>query len=150
MNEKKKKIGIKRLISNVFYVLGYALKHDSLMSVSYIVSRCIFRGLGAFANTFLLMRIINIFTTSADINEVSKVLALMLGLEIIRFAIFRFCENFFWTRMIGFSGTVQRELMTKAQMMDLKFYDIPEYFDDYIIAASQSEEMAKKAVMSVE
>ncbi len=149
MNEKKEKIGIKRLISNVFYVLGYAFKHDSLMSVSYIVSRCIFRGLGAFANTFLLMKIINIFTTSADIGEVSKVLALMLVLEIIRFAIFRFCENLFWTRMIGFTGAVQRELMTKAQMMDLKFYDIPEYFDDYIIAASQSEEMAKKAVMSV-
>lgn len=150
MSEKKEeKIGMKRLISNVFYVMKYALRHDRLMALSYIISRCIFFGVGTFANTFLLKKIIDIFTTTADMESVIKVLAVMFALEIVRFAIFRFGENFFWTRMVGFSGTIQRELMAKAQMMDLKYYDIPEYYDDFIIAASQSEEMAKKAVMSV-
>lgn len=150
MSEKKEeKIGMKRLISNVFYVMKYALRHDRQMALSYILGRCIFLGVGTFANTFLLKKIIDIFTTTADMESVIKVLAAMFALEIVRFAIFRFSENFFWTRMVGFSGTIQRELMVKAQMMDLKYYDIPEYFDDYIIAASQSEEMAKKAVMSV-
>lgn len=147
--KKEEKIGIKRLVSNVLYVMKYALRHDRQMALSYIAGRCIFLGAGAFMNTFLLKRIIDIFTTTADIESVVKVLAVMFALEIVRFAIFRFCENFFWTRMVGFSGTIQRELMAKAQMMDLKYYDIPEYFDDFIIAASQSEEMAKKAVMSV-
>lgn len=140
---------MKRLISNVFYVMKYALRHDRQMALSYMIGRCIFLGVGTFANTFLLKKIIDIFTTTADMESVIKVLAAMFALEIVRFAIFRFSENFFWTRMVGFSGTIQRELMAKAQMMDLKYYDIPEYFDDYIIAASQSEEMAKKAVMSV-
>ena len=150
MSEKKEeKIGMKRLISNVFYVLKYALRHDKQMALSYITGRCIFVGLGTFANTFLLKRIIDIFTTTADMESVIKVLAAMFVLEIVRFAIFRFGENFFWTRMVGFSGSIQRELMVKAQMMDLKYYDIPEYYDDFIIAASQSEEMAKKAVMSI-
>lgn len=147
--KKEEKIGMKRLISNVFYVMKYALRHDRQMALSYILGRCIFLGVGTFANTFLLKKIIDIFTTTADMESVIKVLAAMFALEIVRFAIFRFSENFFWTRMVGFSGTIQRELMVKAQMMDLKYYDIPEYFDDYIIAASQSEEMAKKAVMSV-
>lgn len=149
MNKKQDNLTIKRLISNVFYVLKYAFGHDRTMALSYMIGRCIFLGIGTFINTFLLMRIINILTTTADIISVIKVLAAMLGLEIIRFPIFRYCENFFWTRMIGFSGSIQRELMAKAQMMDLKYYDIPEYFDDFIIAASQSEEMAKKAVMCV-
>lgn len=143
------KIGIGRLISNVLYVLKYAFRHDKTMSGSYIAGQCVFRGAGAFMNTFLLKEIIEIFTTTADMGDVIKVLAVMLVLEIVRFAIFRFSENLFWARMIGFSGAIQRELMAKAQRIDLKCYDVPEYFDDFVIAASQSEEMAKKAVMSV-
>ena len=150
MREKNKdKIKMSRLISNVFYILKYSFRHDSLMAISYIVSRCVFLGAGTLINTFLLMEIIDIYTTTADVNSVIKVLGVMLAVIIIRFIVFRFLENYFWTRMIGFTGAIQRELMAKAQMMDLKCYDIPEYFDDFIIAASQSEEMAKKAIMSV-
>ena len=149
MSKKKDKITIKRLISNVIYVLKYAFRHDSFMAISYIVSRSFFMGVGVYMDTFLLKEIIDIFTTTADMGSVIKVLAVMLGLQIIRLAIYRFCENMFWTRMVGFSGSIQRELMAKAQLIDLKCYDIPEYYDDYVIAASQSEEMAKKAIMSV-
>lgn len=147
--KNENKIGARRLISNVIYVLQYAFRHDGTMACSYIVSQCVFGGTGAFLNTFLLKEIIDIFTTTADMKSVIRVLAAMFALTIVRFIIFRFLENLFWTRMIGFSGTIQRELMEKAQRMDLKCYDVPEYFDDFIIAASQSEEMAKKAIMSV-
>lgn len=149
MNGSRDKITMVRLISNVCYVLKYAFAHDKKMALSYIFGQCVFNGTGAFIDTFLLMKIINILTTDADIMSVVRVLAVMLVLQIVRFAVFRFCENSFWTRMIGFSGTIQRELMAKAQMMDMKYYDIPEYYDDFIIAASQSEEMSKKAVMCV-
>ena len=140
---------MRRLISNVLYVLKYAFGHDKVMALTYIAGNCFFQGTGTFMDTFLLMRIINILTTTADIGDIMKVLAVMLGLQIVRLAVYRPCENFFWTRMIGFSGAIQRELMSKAQMMDLKYYDIPEYYNDFMIAASQSEEMAKKAVMCV-
>ena len=146
--ENKDKISMKRLISNVFYVVKYALSHDKKLPLSYIVSQCIFRGIGAFIDTFLLMQIINVFTTTADILSVVKILAVMFSLHVVRMIIFRYLENYFWTKMVGFTGKVQRELMEKAQLMDLRCYDIPEYFDDFIIAASQSEEMCKKAIMS--
>ena len=146
--ENKDKISMKRLVSNVFYVVKYALCHDKKLPLSYIVSQCVSRGIGAFIDTFLLMEIINIFTTTADILSVVKILAVMFSLHVVRMIIFRYLENYFWTKMVGFTGKVQRELMEKAQLMDLKCYDIPEYFDDFIIAASQSEEMCKKAIMS--
>ena len=149
MSNKKDKISMGRLISNVFYVLKYAFRHDSRLPLSYIISRCVFTGIGAFIDTFMLMEMINIFITTADIISVVKVLAVMIVLYIIRMVVFRILENYFWTKMIGFEGKVQRELMEKAQMMDLKYYDIPDYYDDFVIAASQSEEMCKKAVMSV-
>ena len=146
---KKDKIKMKRLISNVFYVLKYAFRHDKKMALSYIVSRSVFMGIGAFIDTFLLMEIINIFTSTADISSVVMVLAVMFLLHAVRMVVFRFLENYFWTKMIGFEGSIQRELMEKAQKMDLKCYDIPEYYDDFIIAASQSEEMCRKAIMSI-
>ncbi len=147
--KKKDKIKMKRLISNVLYVIKYAFRHDSRLPLSYIINRCVFMGIGAFIDTFLLMEIINIFTTTADILSVVKVLAVMLILFAVRMVVFRLLENYFWTKMIGFEGKVQRELMEKAQKMDLKCYDIPEYYDDFVIAASQSEEMCKKAIISV-
>ena len=115
---KKDKISMKRLISNVIYVLKYALRHDKKLALSYILSRTVFAGIGAYIDTFLLMEIINIFTTTADIESVVKVLALMLGLYIVRMIIFRVLENYFWTKMIGFEGVIQRELMSKAEKMD--------------------------------
>ncbi|MGN1134585.1 MAG: ABC transporter ATP-binding protein, partial [Oscillospiraceae bacterium] len=149
-NEKKKdKIKIKRLISNVWYVIKYAFRHDCKLPLSYILSKCVAMGVDAFINTFLLMEIVNIFTTTADIMSIVKVLAVMLILFTFRMFVFRLLENYFWTKMIGFNGKVQRELMEKAQKMDLKYYDIPEYYDDFVIAASQSEEMCKKTIMSV-
>lgn len=149
-NEKKKdKIKMKRLISNVWYVIKYAFRHDWKLPLSYIISRCLHTGVSAFIDTFLLMEIINIFTTTADILSVVKVLSVMFILHSSRMFAFRYLENYFWTKMIGFEGKVQHELMEKAQKMDLKYYDIPEYYDDFVIAASQSEEMCKKAIMSV-
>ncbi len=145
---KKEKISLKRLISNTFYVLKYAVSHDAKMVIAYIVSQCVFNGLGAFIDTFLLKEIIDIFTADADVISVVRVLAVMLALYAVRLIIFRVFDNYFWTRIVGVSGAIQRELMEKAQMMDLKCYDIPEYYDDFIIAASQSEEMVKKAIMS--
>ncbi len=147
--ENKDKISMKRLISNVFYILKFAFRHDKVMFLSYIICHSVFMGIGAFIDTFLLKEIIDIFTTTADYESVIKVLAVMFTLYVFRMIIFRFLENFFWTRMIGFEGMIQRELMKKAQLIDLKCYDIPEYYDDFIIAASQSEEMCKKAIMSV-
>ncbi len=146
---KKDKIKMNRLISNVFYVLKYSFQHDKKMALSYIISRCVFMGIGAFIDTFLLMQIINIFTTTADILSVVTVLGVMFVLYAFRLITFRILENYFWTKMVGFEGAIGRELMAKAQMMDLKCYDIPEYFDDFVIAASQSEEMCKKGIMSI-
>ena len=118
--ENKDKIKMSRLISNVFYILKYAMKHNSFMVISYILCRCVFMGIGAFIDTFLLKEIIDIFTTTADYESVIKVLVLMFTLHVVRMVIFRLLENIFWTKMIGFEGTIQRELMAKAQLIDLK------------------------------
>lgn len=149
MTEKKEKIGIKRLISNVFYVLELARKHDSRMAAAYVMSECVHSGLHAFINTFILKEIIDTLTNGADILHMIWLLLFQLAVSVIALAVHIPLENVFYVRLVRVSGEIQRELMAKAQLMDLKYYDIPEYYDNYIIAASQSEEMVTKAVKSI-
>lgn len=146
---KKDKISTKRLISNMFYILKYSFRHDTKMAGAYIVNRCVFEGISAFINTFLLKEIIDVLTTTADLMSILKILSLMFILNAVRLIIHRVLENLYYTKLVKVSGAIQRELMAKAQMMDLKYYDIPEYYDDFVIAAAQSEDMVNKAIMSV-
>lgn len=149
MSDKKEKIGIKRLISNVFYVMRFACRHDKKMAGAYIAGQCIHNGASAFLNTFILKEIIDVLTDGADISSILTLLAVWLIVDSAGLAIHVALENFFYTRFVRVSGAVQRELMEKARLMDLKCYDIPEYYDDFVIAASQSEDMVIKGIMSV-
>lgn len=149
MSDKKEKIGIKRLISNVFYVMRFACRHDKKMAGAYIAGQCIHNGASAFLNTFILKEIIDVLTDGADISSIIALLAVWLIVDSAGLAVHVALENFFYTRFVRVSGAVQRELMEKARLMDLKCYDIPEYYDDFVIAASQSEDMVLKGIMSV-
>lgn len=147
--ENKEKIGIKRLISNVFYIMKYTFRHDKLMAIAYILSQSIDVAAVSIINTFMLKEVIDELLRGADIFNIVKILAVMLALSFIGLGSLICLENLFFTRLVKVSGKVQRELMEKARLIDLKCYDIPEYYDDFVIAASQSEDMITKAIMSI-
>lgn len=149
MNEKKEKIGMKRLISNVFYIMGYTLRHDKKMVIAYILSQTIDVASFTIIDTFLLKKVIDELISGADLQNIIKILLSILLLSFIGLGSLICLENVFHTRFVRVSGEIQRELMDKAQLIDLKCYDIPEYFDDFVIAASQSEVMITKAITSI-
>lgn len=149
MSEKTEKIGMKRLISNVMYVMRFAFKYDSKMAAAYIVSMCANTAAYTVVNTFLLKEIIDILMAGADILSVVKVLAVIAVVDAVGLAVHIGLENYFHTRQVRVNGAIQRELMEKARLMDLKYYDIPEYYDDFVIAAAQSESMVSLAITSV-
>lgn len=150
MSERKEeKIGIRRLVSNVVYVMKYACGYDKKMAAACIISDCVNSGVDTFINTFILKMIIDSLTNGADVMEIVRHLIFQLIVSVIGLAIHISLENRFFVRLVKVSGQIQRELMDKAQKIDLKCYDIPEYYDDFVIAASQSEEMVTKAVTSI-
>lgn len=149
MNKKEEKLGFKRLISNLMFTFKYAFGHDKKMSFSYVFSMCVFDGLNAFINTFILKEIIEVLTTGAELQQIIFLLAMQIILNIIALTIHIALENFLCVRLVRFSGEIQRELMEKARKIDLKCYDTPEYYDDFVIAASQSEEMCANAIISI-
>lgn len=149
MSEKTEKIGMKRLISNVMYVMRFACKYDGKMAAAYVISMCANNAAYTVINTFLLKAIIDILMAGADILSVVKVLAVIAVVDAVGLAVHISLENIFHTRLVKVSGAIQRELMEKARLMDLKYYDIPEYYDDFVIAASQSETMVTLAITSI-
>lgn len=149
MSEKTEKIGMKRLISNVMYVMRFAVKYDSKMAAAYIASMCVHSAVFTVIDTILLKAIIDILMAGADVLSIVKVLAVIVVLNAVGLALHIGLENVFYTRLVRVSGAIQRELMEKARLMDLKYYDIPEYYDDFVIAAAQSETMVTLAITSV-
>ncbi len=149
MSEKKEKIGIKRLVSNVLYVMRFAYRYDKKMAAAYIASHCVQSGASTFLNTFLLKEIIDVLTGGADVQSIIKLLLIWFAVNSAGLLIHIALENVFFTRSVRVSGAIQRELMEKARQIDLRCYDIPEYYDDFVIAASQSEDMITTAIMSV-
>lgn len=119
------------------------------MAAACIISDCVNSGVDTFINTFILKMIIDSLTNGADVMEIVRLLIFQLIVSVIGLAIHISLENRFFVRLVKVSGQIQRELMDKAQKIDLKCYDIPEYYDDFVIAASQSEEMVTKAVTSI-
>lgn len=140
---------MKRLISNVMYVMRFAVKYDNKMAAAYIASMCVHSAVFTVIDTILLKAIIDILMTGADVLSVVKVLAVIVVLNAVGLALHIGLENVFYTRLVRVSGAIQRELMEKARLMDLKYYDIPEYYDDFVIAAAQSETMVTLAITSV-
>lgn len=140
---------MKRLISNVMYVMRFAVKYDSKMAAAYIASMCVHSAVFTIIDTILLKAIIDILMAGADVLSVVKVLAVIVVLNAVGLALHIGLENVFYTRLVRVSGAIQRELMEKARLMDLKYYDIPEYYDDFVIAAAQSETMVTLAITSV-
>lgn len=145
----KEKIKISRLISNVFYVLAYAMRSDKKMIFTYIIGACIRNGGNAFLNTFILKEIIDSLINHADIMHIAKILALQFVLNAVFLFINIFTENYFHVKFVRVSGKVQRDLMEKAVLIDLNCYDCPGYYDDFVIAASQCEQMIFNGITSI-
>ncbi|MDD7403626.1 MAG: ABC transporter ATP-binding protein [Butyribacter sp.] len=147
--EKKEKISIRRMISNVLYVLSYAWREDKSLVVLYNVGVILDKSSEAFAFTFVLKWIINLITARAAMQQIVQVLLIAMVCFVVQLCSCLLADNFFETRIVRVTGNIQRNFIRKTRKLDLICYDHPEYFDDFVIAATQGEEMIKEALTSV-
>ncbi len=149
MKEQTEKIGVRRLCANVIYVFRYAYQHDKKMGIAYITSQCTRCGVNTYLNTYLLKEVIDALSAGAMFGYIAYLLIIWFLISTVQVFISIWCDNLFEIRIVKLSGQIQRELMEKTRKIDLLCYDLPKYYDDFIIAASQSDTMVPKAVMSI-
>lgn len=144
---KKEKIPISRILSNYFYLLKYAFQKDAGL-VWMIFGVFTVAGVGYASMETIFMRVFINFL-SDDRYSFEKTATLVIGATVgmaLLMAVDRCVESFSYARMIRLSGMMQEEMIHKVVKMDLICYDCDTYYDDFVVAASQLEEMVQTAI----
>ena len=148
--EKKDKISIGRIISNVFYILKDAMKYDKFFVVSIITIFIITNSAYAFLDTYLFKVIIDMIMSKS--SKFSTIILAIVGIAVVSIianGLDVTIDYYSQARFVKLGGKVRQDLIKKASEIDLICYDNKEYFDDFVIAASQSDQMMSLGIMSV-
>lgn len=141
------KLKLSRLLSNVKFIMSYAYEADkTVVIMSHVCSAIMAIVFSLYSSVFLkyFIEMLQNKNISMEIvflyvfgGCIIKILA-----EIIDSVVYQWAEY----RFVRVTGIVQRKFIEKAADIDLMCYDNKEYYDDFVIAASQSEEMMYMAV----
>jgi ATP-binding cassette subfamily B protein len=152
MSNKKsnEKIALKIIISNVIYVLKFAVKEDRKMVLGYIIGTCVFRTVNAIYSTLLIKIIIDMLVNKSQLNSFLLFLAIATVAVTVADALTIYLNEYFLkVRQVKANGNIQIKFFEKSAKMDLICYDNPDYFNDFVIAAQQSEDMMNSAITCV-
>lgn len=152
-NRKEKNVGedisIPRLISNVAYIIRFAMKIDRVVLLG-VYGAFLFCSLiyAVYSTLFLKYFILMVQNERYDIT--SMILYVFAGITILIISdmVEIAVENWAHVRFLRVNGIVQRKFIKKAADIDLMCYDNKKYFDDFVIAASQSEEMMLQGIIN--
>lgn len=140
------KMSLRRIIANTFYVLKYAMKMDKSLILTVMISFCVVSVGSALFNTVFIKVMIDMLTNDSSITKIIVVLVVGLaGMSILRI-IEAVTDQWSEIRLVKATGNIQRIFIKKSAEIDLMCYDHPEYFDDFVIAASQSDTMIRQSI----
>lgn len=148
--EELPKITTRRLLSNVRFILNYAYRYDKVMVIWTFAAFILCGLIYAWFDTLFLKTFIEMmqnegkgFVKCIIYVLISVLIAYGAGLmEVL-------VSNLAEARFVKVTGRVQEDFIKKASSIDLMCYDNGKYFDNYVVAASQAEEMIISGVITV-
>ena len=147
--DNKEKVPIKRLFSNVVFIISYAWKIDKPMIVLTYFAHIFCSVLYALYASLFLKFLIEMLQDK-QMKLVPTLVYVLAGMFILALGdvVENAAECFAESRIIRLNGETQREFIMKAGNMDLVCYDNQDYYNDFVIAAAQMEEMMLNGVLS--
>lgn len=150
MEQKTEKIPIKRLFSNVGYILRYAAGKDRRIVCVLIITFAFTGVTYAAVDAWFVKTLIELLLDKSIAFSQAAAFALIQAAVVAIINSIDICvEHWARARFVKVTGQVQEEMIRKASGMDLMCYDCAEYFDDFVLAAAQSEEMVFTSVLTV-
>ena len=149
-NDKDEKLSIRRILSNYAYLLKYSFRIDAVLIIQ-IFTVLVASGVGhAFMDTIFIRAFINYLSDSNVSFQQTAVLVVVstLGIAVLM-SLERCTESLARSRIIRMTGRMQEEMIQKVSEMDLICYDSDTYYDNFVIAASQLEEIAVMVIMDL-
>lgn len=146
----QEKLPISRILSNFVYLLRYAFQKDAKL-IFIIFAAFVLGGVGyASMDTIFMRAFINYLSDPSYTFRQTAILvaAATIGMAILM-SFDRSAESFATPRIIRMTGMMQEEMIKKAAKMDLMCYDCDQYYDDFVVAASQLEDMVVTAIFDL-
>lgn len=146
----QEKLPVSRILSNYFYLLKYAFRKDASLII-LIFASFVAGGVGYASMDTIFMRVF-INYLSDDRYTFHQTAVLVVGATIgmaLLMAFERCTESFAQPRIIRMTGMMQEEMIKKVVTMDLMCYDCDTYYDNFIVAASQLEDMILTAIFDL-
>lgn len=144
------KLPIGRILSNYGYLLRYAFRKDASLIILIFAAFTV-GGVGYASMDTIFMRVfINYLSNNrySFHDTVILVAGATIGMAVLM-AFERCAENLAMPRLIRMSGMMQEEMIRKVVTMDLMCYDCESYYDDFVVAAAQLEEMVNTAIFDL-
>lgn len=144
------KLPLKRIVSNYIYLLRYAFQKDARCIV-LIFSAFTLGGVGYACMDTIFIRSFILFLSDSryDLRD-TVILAAGATIGMAVFMAFEKCvQSLAKPRLIRLSGMMQEEMIHKAVKMDLMCYDCRIYYDDFVVAAAQLEEVVSTAIIDL-
>ena len=147
--EQRDKLSIGRMLSNVKFIIRFAWENDPVVVLGIYAAFLFCPVVYAVYSTYFLKYFIQILQ-NRQINMMYTVLYIIAGMVLLIIAgmVEDGVENWAQVRFLKINGTLQRRFFEKAADIDLICYDNKEYYDDFVVAASQMEEMMLQGILS--
>lgn len=149
-DKETEKLPLGRILSNYLYLLRYAFHRDASL-IFIIFAAYTVGGVGyACMNTVFIRVFINYLS---DSRYSFYDTAVLVSVATVGMAVLMACErctqSFATPRLIRLSGMMQEEMMHKVVTLDLMCYDCDTYYDDFVVAAAQLEEIVTSAILEL-
>lgn len=147
--KNENKLSISQIIHNVIYVLRYAIRLDRKL-VYWVIMVHVICGVveAMFATLFIKTFIDFLQNQGKSMGDTFAVIVIGIAAMTVAQALEVIVDHWTRARLVQMNGRIQQELMAKAAKIDLMCYDNKSYYDDFVIAASQSEDMILKGILS--
>lgn len=143
------KLKVSRLITNVKFILGqiWSINKKAILVLygGFALMGIIF---SLYSSLFLKFFIEMLQDKSVELEKVFLFVAIGCGLLIVAEIIESSIDSWAEYQLQYVVNCMQKKLIKKAADIDLMCYDNKEYFDDFVVAASQAEEMLVTSVLS--
>lgn len=149
-DKNPEKLPISRILSNYAYLLRYAFEKDASL-IFIIFASFTAGGVGYACMDTVFMRVfINYLSDNRYSFHDTTVLVAWATIGMAVLMAFERCtESFARPRLIRMTGMMQEEMIRKVVTIDLMCYDCDTYYDDFVVAAAQLEEMVTTAIFDL-
>lgn len=149
ISKSRQSIKLRDLISSIVFILKYIFSIDAKTLLLKLASDTVTSVGFSLFSTLMLKTLIDALNEHREASYIFMIIAIGLVFVSILQIIKDFSFQYFEAKISMLSGKIQQLFIRKASRIDSICYDKTEYFDDFITAGFQSDQMIALCINSL-